>query len=366
MLAAVRAWAHSDGVSVVAETDRVALFRGSDDAWARRIVAGCPSLSLGVDPPRWARSAHTQTVLTVLFDDRAPTLAWEDDERLVVDDGGTLSLQWSGLQEPPETPVLVVLHTICGSGHSLRRFIAAMRRDLGWVVVACNRRGHADLPLTAPRINTMGFVDDLDAQLDRILARRPGAPLFAAGISAGSGLLVRYLGEKREASRFDAAVAVCPAYDVPEGLRAAHPRYDAYMTRKMVRFFLERNRDVLGPVDGFSDCVQARTMVEFHDRLYPLAGFDSVEAYREASDPMRVAPDVTTPTLVLNAEDDPVCSVSNVHRHRDAMQNVPRILTALTRFGGHCGFFEAARPDSCWSDRAIAEFLLAAHVNGDG
>ena len=327
------------------------------------MLARCPSLSQGVDPARWARSAHVQTALTVLFDERAPELAWEEDERLVLCDGGTVSLQWSGLDEPPDTPVLVVLHTICGSGDSLRRFVAAMRRRLGWVVVACNRRGHAELPLTAPRINTMGFVDDLDAQLDRIVSRRPNAPLYAAGISAGSGLLVRYLGEKRQESRLDAAVAVCPAYDLPEGLRSAHPRYDAYMTRKMVRFFLERNRDVLGSVDGFADCAAARTMVEFHDRLYALAGFESRQAYLDASDPMRVAPDVTTPTLVLNAEDDPVCSVANVRRHRDAMQTVPRIVTALTRFGGHCGFFEAARPDSCWSDRAIAEFLLASHAD---
>ncbi len=338
------------------------MLHGADAEWSREILAACPSLQVGCRAPVWARNGHSQAALTILFDDRAPELVWDHDERLTLADGGTVSLQWAGLNEPPTTPVLVVLHTICGSGHALRRFIAAMRRRLGWVVVACNRRGHADLPLTAPRINTMGFVEDLDEQLESIAARRPGASLYGAGISAGSGLLVRYLGEKRETSRFDAAVAVCPAYDIPDGLRDAHPRYDTYMARKMVRFFLERHRDVLGDLDGFEHCAASRTMVEFHERLHPLAGFETREAYVDASDPMRVAPQVTTPTLVLNAEDDPVCSVTNVRRHREAMCRLPRVVTALTRYGGHCGFFEGARPDASWSDRAVAEYLDAAHA----
>ncbi len=341
----------------------ITIFSGTDRDWSEDIVSQCPSLQVGCRAPRWARNGHTQAALTVFHDEYAPAAVGDDDERRAMADGGTVSLQWAGLNEPAQTPVLVVLHTICGSGDSLRRFIASMRRRLGWVVVACNRRGHANLPLTAPRINTMGFPDDLDAQLIRISERRPQARLYGAGISAGSGLLVRYLGEKRGASRLAAAVAVCPAYDVPNGLRSAHPRYDAYMTRKMVRFFLEEHRDVLGGVDGFEHCAAARTMVEFHERLYPLAGFDTAETYNDASDPMRVAADLTTPILVLNAEDDPVCSASNVRRHRDAMQRLPRVVTALTRYGGHCGFYEGTGAATSWSDRAVAEYLLAADTD---
>lgn len=337
----------------------VTVFVGVDAEWARETLAACPSLEAGCRPPRWARNGHVQAALSLTLDDRAPDLASDAEERLTAPDGGTVSLEWSGLDEPADTPVLVALHTICGSGHALRRFVREMRRQLGWVVVACNRRGHAGLPLTAPRINTMGFVEDLDLQLDRIEARRPGARLYGVGISAGSGLLVRYLGEKGTASRFCAGVAVCPAYSIPDGLVHAHRGYDAYLTRKMIGYFLERHRAVLGRVDGFGDCASARTMVEFHERLAPLAGYDDYEAYLEASDPMRVAPDVTTPVLVLNSLDDPVCSVKNVYRHRLVLQQRPRMLTALTRFGGHCGFFERVSRQGSWSDRAVAEFLAA-------
>lgn len=342
----------------------ITVFPGADRDWADTILQACPSLRVGCRPPRWARNGHAQAALSLLLDDRAPKTAWDLEERLTMADGGTVSLQWNGLEEDEDKPVLVVLHTVCGSGHSLRRFIDSMRRRLGWVVVACNRRGHAELPLTARRINTMGSVHDLDEQLDRICERRPSSPLYGVGKSAGSGLLVRYLGEKRDASRFVAAVAEGPAYDIPNGLRHTHRGYDAYLTRKMIRFFLERNRETLRDLDGFERCAEARTMVEFHERLYPLAGFETREAYELASDPMRVAGDMTTPVLVLNAADDPVCSPINVHRHSSEMQKLQRTMTALTRYGGHCGFYEGWDPESSWSDRAIAEYLTAVEASG--
>jgi predicted alpha/beta-fold hydrolase len=70
---------------------------------------------------------------------------------------------------------------------------------------------------------------------------------------------------------------------------------------------------------------------------------------------------VTVPVLVINAADDPVCVADNVHRHLDAMQQLPRLTLALTRRGGHCGFFEGLLTGESWADRAIAEYLSAAH-----
>jgi hypothetical protein len=276
-------------------------------------------------------------------------------------DGGSVSIQWLGLAAPATTPVLVVLHTITGSADGLRRFISQVHSRLGWVVAACNRRGHAGLALTAPRVNTMGSTDDLRRQLDAIEARRPGAPVYGVGVSAGSGLLVRYLGEEGAASRLRAAVALCPAYDIRDAFHYAHRGYDRYLTRKMVQFFLTRNRDVLGGIDGFDACSASTSMAEFHDRLFPLAGFGSREEYYVASNPMEVARDVGVPVLVINSADDPVCVERNVHRHLPDMRRLSRMTLALTRRGGHCGFFETLARTDTWSDRAIAEYLGAAH-----
>ena len=65
--------------------------------------------------------------------------------------------------------------------------------------------------------------------------------------------------------------------------------------------------------------------------------------------------------LVINAADDPVCVERNVRRHLSDMQRLSRMTLALTRRGGHCGFFETLRGADSWADSAIAEYLDAVH-----
>lgn len=344
-----------------ATSNSIAYYSGQDRDWHSELLHHCPALRDGFAPSLWVRNTHVQNVLTVVRGDAAPPVEWDMQERLTMADGGTVSIQWAGLAAPEHTPVLVVLHTITGSGDGLRRFISALRARLGWVVAACNRRGHGGMELTSPQINTMGVTEDLRRQLSAIQMKRPGVPLYGVGVSAGSGLLVRYLGEEGENSRLRAAVALCPAYDIRDAFRYVQRGYDRYMTRKMVEFFLRRNRETLGSVDGYEHCAASTTMAEFHDRLFPLAGFESREAFYVASNPMEVARGVGVPVLVINAADDPVCVERNVHHHLADLQQLPRMSLALTRRGGHCGFIESLREPTTWSDRAIAEYLGAAH-----
>jgi len=344
-----------------AVSDNITCYSGRDREWHGAVLENCPSLRAGFEPSCWVRNPHVQNVLTVVRGDVAAPMKWDMEERLTMPDGGIVSIQWLGLAAARQTPVLVVLHTITGSGDGLRRFIAAIHARLGWVVAACNRRGHAGLELTSPRINTMGSTDDLRRQLLAIESRRSAAALYGVGVSAGSGLLVRYLGEEAERSRLRAAVALCPAYDIRDAFHYAHRGYDRYLTRKMVRFFLRRNREALGHIDGYDRCAAATTMAEFHDRLYPLAGFETREAFYLGSNPMEVARDVVVPVLVINAADDPVCVERNVHHHLSEMQRLSRITLAVTRRGSHCGFFEALGSADSWADRAIAEYLDAVH-----
>ncbi|TFH22747.1 MAG: hypothetical protein E4H03_07750 [Myxococcales bacterium] len=349
---------------------------GRDRDWHHAVLDACPSLRDGYRPTRWARNAHVQNLLTMVHERRTPLPSWDLDERLEMSDGGTVSVQWLGLDAPSSAPVVVVLHTLCGSADGLRRFVLSLQRSLralgldggmdrrldgGWTIAACNRRGHAGLPLTAPVVNTMGSTADLRSQLAAIEARRPGALLYAVGVSAGSGLLVRYLGEQGSQSRLRAAVALCPAYDIRDAFDFVHPRYDAYLTRRVVEFFLARNRSVLGGIAGYEACAASRSMSEFHACLYPLAGYTSAEAYFSGSNPMEVALDVATPTLVINAADDPVCVERNVHHHLGDLQTLPRMTLALTRHGGHCGFYEGPLAGQSWSDRAVVDYLTAAH-----
>ncbi len=326
------------------------------------VRARCPTLREPYRPPWWAGNRHLQLALLAWRQAWTPALRFDEHETLTLPDGGTVSLEWRGLADPPQTPTVVVLPTICGDGQSMRRTVEGLRRRLGWRVVVCNRRGHGALPLTAPRVSTLGSTADVRAQLARIRARVPDAPLYAIGVSAGSGLLVRYLGEEGAAAPFAAAVAYCPGYDTTRAFHRIHRLYDRYLLRALQRYFLERHAAVLASLPGWDDVRAARTVGELHDRQHWLAGFASPTAFHADTNPMLVADAVGVPLLILNAADDPVCTIANVEEHRGLFTRVPDSLLVLTARGSHCAFFEGHWRPRSWAHRLIAEYFAAVHA----
>ena len=133
-----------------------------------------------------------------------------------MEDGGTVTIDYADCpEEMPETaPIVIFLHTITGSAKETGYFMRyAVRR--GWRTCVFNRsasrppsffasqsytdsirRGHAGLLLTSPCFNVMGEASDTAAQVEAVRKRFPNSSFLAmVGISAGSGLLVTYLGK---------------------------------------------------------------------------------------------------------------------------------------------------------------------------
>ncbi|MCC6763132.1 MAG: alpha/beta hydrolase [Deltaproteobacteria bacterium] len=326
----------------------------------------CATLREPYRPPWWGANRHLQLALLAWRNARTPPLCYDETEMLPLPDGGTVSLDWLGLEGPPATPLVVVLPTICGDGQTMRRTVGALRRRLGWRIVVCNRRGHGALPLTAPRFSTLGATADLRVQLGRIRARVPAAPLYAVGVSAGSGLLVRYLGEEGARAPFAAAVAYCPGYDTTHAFHRVHRLYARYLLGAVRRYFLERHAATLATHPGWDAAMQSRTIGELHDRQHPFAGFASADDYHAHTNPMRVADAVGVPLLILNAADDPVCAHANVEEHRGLFGRVPESLLVLTARGSHCAFFEGHWRPRSWAHRLIAEYFGAVHEWASG
>ncbi len=326
------------------------------------LLTRCPALRAPYRPPWWSFNRHLQLALLAWRDVWTAPLRYDDTETLRLADGGTVSLEWLGRDDPAETPTVVVLPTICGDGQSMRRTVRGLRRRLGWRVIVCNRRGHGTLPLTAPRFSTLGATDDVRAQLAHIHAQLPASPLYGVGVSAGSGLLVRYLGEEGPRTPLAAAVAYCPGYDTTRAFHRIHRLYDRYLIGAVRRYFLERHAAALAALPGWAEIMASRTVGELHDRQHPFAGFASTDAYHRHTNPMVVADAVGIPLLILNAADDPVCTVANVDEHRELFTRVPDSLLVLTARGSHCAFFEGHRRPRSWAHRLIAEYFAAAHA----
>ena len=115
---------------------------------------------------------------------------------------------------PIDAPVLGILHTITGGSHAHRGFMkyAANR---GWRSCVLNRRGHSGMTLKiVPHFSVMGNVDDTVLMVDRMRKHYPNNFIGLAGISAGSGQVVSYIGREGDQVKVDAAASLCPAWDI--------------------------------------------------------------------------------------------------------------------------------------------------------
>ncbi|CAN7523134.1 alpha/beta fold hydrolase [Aquipseudomonas alcaligenes] len=308
----------------------------------------------------WLFNGHLQLLGLGLKKVFSPALRYDRVDTLLMADGGTTALHWLGADLPAEVPTLVVLHTITGSPHSMRGFVRDLQRLTGWRVVFCQRRGHGDLSLTSPRFNTMGDTADLREQLRQIGERYPHSALYAAGISAGTGLLVRYLGEQGDDTPLQGAFAYCPGYDIRVAFARSRAPYTRLMARKLVRQFVTPNRQALAHLPSLAALEGAQSLDEFHRHLYECAGYPSQQAFLDNCNPITVMDRITVPLLVLNAEDDPVCVLGNVRDHQQAMARMPRTLLAVTTRGSHCAYLAGLTARS-WAHHLAADFLRALH-----
>lgn len=164
-----------------------------DNPGNREVLDRIPALTQRVWITPWMFSGPLQLLWLGLRKGFGRPVRYDRVDTLSMPDGGTTALNWLDGSAAPETPVIAILHTITGSPHSMRGLVRDLQRQTGWRIVVCQRRGHGDLRLTSANFNTMGNVEDLRCHVAEIQQQFPEAPLFMMGVSAGTGLLTRYL-----------------------------------------------------------------------------------------------------------------------------------------------------------------------------
>jgi len=331
-----------------------------ENAQNRELLVQCQKLQRPYWVTPWMFNTHLQLLFLGLKKAFAPKLHYDRTDELKTHDGGTLAVEWLGADLPEETPTLVLLHTISGSAHSMRSFVRYIHKQLGWRVAVCIRRGHSGLPLTSARFNTMGCRDDFDFQLQHIEASFPASPLYAVGISAGSGVLASYLGEAGENTPLKGAVAYCPGYDLKIAFQRSQPFYSKMMAKKLIRNFLQGQEKHFGHLPAYQQALQAGDLQELHDHMYEIAGYDSYQDYLLATNPVAAFENISIPTLIINAKDDPVCHIDNALEKVDQIAGMENLLLVMTERGSHCAYFEGltAKP---WANRLIADYLNFNH-----
>lgn len=311
--------------------------------------------------PWWLPGAHLQTIVPALFAPRARTRfvreCWDtpDGDFIDVD-------RLAATAASRETrPVLVVFHGLEGSADSRYvRGLMAAALARGWDGIAPHFRGCGGSANRLPRFYHSGDSDEVDWVLKRVASLHPGAPLFAAGISLGGNMLLKWLGERGTAAT--ALVAAAAAVSAPMDLVASGAALGRGFNRLYARMFLRtlkaKSRAKLARYPGLFDrdrMEAARDLHAFDDVVTgPLHGFRDADDYWTRASSKPLLKSIAVPTLILNARNDPFLPAV-------ALPSRDQVSSAVTlEFpdeGGHVGFVHAGRDGREWMPRHVTRFL---------
>ena len=105
-------------------------------------------------------------------------------------------------------------------------------------------------------------------------------------------------------------------------------------------------------------CSRIKSIRQFDDAYTaPFHGFHDAADYYQRASAMRVIDQISIPTLIITAADDPFVP-PGPFRERGGRRN-RNITLKFTPHGGHCGFVEEPRTDydGYWAEREIVRFL---------
>lgn len=325
---------------------------------SQKVIQQLDKLKSKYRPTPWLSNSHMHLLYFDLIRKKRIELNYDKVNQLVMKDGGITAVAWFGYHLPADTPTIVLMHTLTGSPESMRELVKDLHEYTGWRIALCVRRGHAKLPMPVAKMNLFGSTEDLKEQINLIQSQFPTSSLYGVGSSAGTGLLVRYLGEEGASTPLKAAFALCPGYDIEQGFKNVHPLYTKLMTKKLFKSFIYPYAQTWQGNEMLEKVLSTRSLEQFQSHYYSFAGYPSFEAYAQAVNPIYVFENVSIPLMILNAEDDPVCSILNFEPYKEMIQHMPNVIVVTTKKGSHCGFYEGIKDTRSWAHQLIADYLL--------
>lgn len=256
------------------------------------------------------------------------------------------------------TRAVLICHGL--EGHSRRRYVLGLARHFhraGFDVWAINYRGCSGEPNRLRCSYHSGRTEDLALVINWLAPRYQSLAL--AGFSLGGNLVLKYLGEKRQdrPECLKAAVAISAPTDLGTcACRLERPENWIYQKRFLgsLKDKIKHKAKIFADLPRPERIDKVRTLRELDD-LYtgPVHGFGSAVNYYRQCSSRQFLPTIDRPTLLLNAQDDPLLT-KGCHPVEEAKRNA-NLHLCLTQFGGHTGYYQAG--DFYWSDQMALDFV---------
>jgi len=311
--------------------------------------------------PYWLRSGHVQTVLPSLF--RQVSITPYKRERFETDDNDFIDLDWSQVNPNTTSDSLVVIcHGLEGDTH--RPYVKGMVKAFnqrGLDVLAMNFRTCSGVINRQLRFYHSGETSDLL----RVIKHAEGKGyknIFLVGFSLGGNVILTLLG--RETNLVPSCVKRAVAFSVPCDLAGSSKQLSSsinsiYMSRfiRDLRVKMADKEKLYPQVISLEGYDSIKTFEHFDNRYTaPVHGFDDAWDYWRKSSSANFVQNITIPTLLVNAADDPFLSDSCFPYEQAKSSEFFNL--EVPKYGGHVGFMPFKNGTKYWSEQRAVEFCL--------
>ncbi|KAI0643883.1 AB-hydrolase YheT, partial [Trametes meyenii] len=337
----------------------------------------------------WLPGGDAQTMYSSIADFSKVDPVVYERKLLRLPDQGIVAVDISPpLESRPISPaedVLLVAHGLTGGSHEayvravLAKVIPAKdARGLGLRAVVLNYRGCNGTPVATPKLYHAGSSDDVRHVVLWICRTFPQCRIYGLGwFSLGGNILTKYAAEEGDDCPLQALVTLANPWNFVSGCYHLPSTFLGrfvyrYVLGGALRRLLQLHHRVFLHAASLPVGISRARIEEIlkwrritlgqYDELVtaPLYGFRDALDYYEQISSARVVRDVRIPCLAINSIDGPITGKGCLPIHE--VQENPWIVLAVTRTGGHLGWYERS-PDggrvARWYVKPVTQFLAA-------
>lgn len=284
-----------------------------------------------------------------------PSIAYRR-ERWSTPDEDFIELDW--VDGPTSQPLVILFHGLEGSSasHYAKRIMYAVQQQ-GWRGVVVHFRGCSGEPNLLPRSYHCGDSAEIDWILKRF-RQNEHSEIYVLGVSLGGNVLLKWLGEQQsQANRvIDKAVTISTSLDLPTTGKVLGQGFNRFYSQLFLKTLQPKALALIKKHRLAFDTVgimQADNLWDY-DNLFtaPLHGFKNADDYWQQSNCRPYLREITLPTLLINARNDPFLPEQYLPAKHEVSAQVH---CEFPEHGGHAGF--AIKNNQDWLTERLLCFL---------
>ena len=309
-------------------------------------------------PPFVFRHAHINTIFPSLF------RKLEDPKylRRTIDtyDGDFLDID-TKLQS--SSKVAILCHGLEGSSQSKYMIATAnLLFEKGWDVLAINYRGCSGRINNGLEMYHAGRTDDLDCLIQKLCVDYETISII--GYSLGGNMVLKYCGDNIYDldPRIKSVVSVSSPLDLAGGgIEIGKFKNRIYDNRFVKELKIKMRLKAIQFPDkiDLKKLKKIKRLFDFDDQFTaPLHGFKNAKEYYNINHAKQFLKNLSIPTLIIQAKDDPFLSDS-CYPVEIAASN-PFIHLLMPEYGGHLGFYN--RNSTYYWDELMIESFIGSYL----